>query len=415
MSLRFGRYDYAAFAAFTAYAACSLIIPVALVQIAQSLQFPLESGGMGVGGALQISRSGAMIVTLLTSALIAGAIGKRLSMGFAMLMMGGGIFCCAFTPAAWFLFPCLLFAGLGEGICEALATPFVNDLHKDAPASYVNYSHAFWSVGIAICTVICGGLLALGVSWRILLGLVGLVTLTTSLGFLRRELPGYRYPESKERVSLIRILSQTSDIARTSRFWLYCLGMFLGSGAEFGLTFWSASFIQLHFHASAFVGGLGTAALAAGMFTSRTGFAKWLDENHLPHGLIATALLGVPASLALLFLPPALCGSSTLSLCLLFGIMFLCGFSIGPYWPSLQVYGVRHLPHLDSTLLYIYFSACGIPGAGFFSWLMGALGDFVGLERSLLLVPTTMGLFAILILFIAFLFPPKNPSHRRGR
>ncbi len=412
MSLRFGRYDYAAFAAFTAYASCSLIIPVALVQIAQSLHFPLDAGGMGTGGTLQIIRSGAMICTLLTCAIVAAAIGKRLSMGCAMLLMGGGMFFCAFSPSVGFMYPCLLFAGLGEGICEGIATPFVNDLHKDAPASYVNYSHAFWSVGIALCTVVCGGLLTLGVSWRILLGLIGLCTLATSLGFLRRELPGYRYPESKEHFSLLKLVAQSGEIARTPRFWVYCLGMGIGAGAEFGLTFWTASFIQLHFQTSAFVGGLGTASLAAGMFTSRTGFGKHLAEKHLPHGLVATALLGIPASLSLLLLKPTICGSATASLLVLFAIMFCCGFCIGPYWPSLQVYAVRHLPHLDSTLLYIYLSACGIPGCGFFTWLMGFTGDYIGLERSLYIVPISMAVYAALVATEAFLLPPRIRKHR---
>ena len=42
--LRFGRYDYAAFLFFAAYAASSLAIPVVLVDMAEDLRFPLLEG-----------------------------------------------------------------------------------------------------------------------------------------------------------------------------------------------------------------------------------------------------------------------------------------------------------------------------------------------------------------------------------
>ena len=45
--LRFGRYDVAAFAAFTVYSVCSFSIPLTLVAIGNSLDFPLDRGGMG--------------------------------------------------------------------------------------------------------------------------------------------------------------------------------------------------------------------------------------------------------------------------------------------------------------------------------------------------------------------------------
>ena len=45
----FGRFDYAAFWSFTVYAAGSVVIPVALVELARDLGFPLEAGGLTAG------------------------------------------------------------------------------------------------------------------------------------------------------------------------------------------------------------------------------------------------------------------------------------------------------------------------------------------------------------------------------
>ena len=132
-ALHFGRYDYAAFSASVTYALCSLSIPLMIVAMGEELNFPLDRGGMAAGGVLHLVRSITMVVALLLCGTIAGRIGKRLSMGDSLLLMGGGIFLCSLAPAYWMLIPCLLIAGFGEGICEGIATPFVQDLHPDAP------------------------------------------------------------------------------------------------------------------------------------------------------------------------------------------------------------------------------------------------------------------------------------------
>ena len=164
-SLHFGRYDYAGFSAFTMYSICSLSIPLMIVAIGRSLGFPVDDGGMAAGGVLHMTRSTAMIFTLLTCGIISGVFGKRITMGWGMLMIGAGIVCCAFAPAYWVLIPALIVAGLGEGICEGIATPFVQDLHPDAPERYVNIAHAFWPIGTVMTVLLAGGLPILGVDW----------------------------------------------------------------------------------------------------------------------------------------------------------------------------------------------------------------------------------------------------------
>ena len=154
--LKFGRYDLACLAAFIGYALCSLSIPISLVAMGRDLNFPLDRGGMAAGGVLHLTRSIAIVIALMVCGLIAGRIGKRRSMGLCVVLMGSGILLCSLAPAYWFVLPFLLVAGFGEGICEGIATPFVQDLHADAPEKYVNISHSYWSIGIGIC-VLGGG------------------------------------------------------------------------------------------------------------------------------------------------------------------------------------------------------------------------------------------------------------------
>ena len=154
----FGRYDYAAFSCFIAYACCSLVVPVCLVQLAQSLGFPLGEGGKGAGGALQLGRSIPMVAAMLFCGFAAGRWGKVRSLGVAMVLMSVGIGLAAIAPAYGLLFAAVAVAGLGEGVVEGLATPVIQDLHiDDEPGRYINFSHSFWSVGV-VGTVMLAGL-----------------------------------------------------------------------------------------------------------------------------------------------------------------------------------------------------------------------------------------------------------------
>jgi hypothetical protein len=69
--MTFGRYDYAAFLSFFAYAAGSVIVPVALVELARELAFPLEEGGLGAGGLLHLGRTVPMVAALLLCGFLA--------------------------------------------------------------------------------------------------------------------------------------------------------------------------------------------------------------------------------------------------------------------------------------------------------------------------------------------------------
>ena len=93
---------------------------------------------------------------------------------------------------------------------------------------------------------------------------------------------------------------------------------------------------------------------------------------------------------------------------LLFILLFAAGVGIAPYWPTTQVYGVNSMPELDSTLLYVYFSAVGIPGCGFFSWFMGFIGDKYGLPGALMVVPASLAVFITVIYLECWQFAPRN-------
>ena len=384
--LRFGRYDYAAFITFAAYAASSLAIPVVLVDMAEDLRFPLLEGGMTTGGSFQIVRSLAMCASMVFAGFAAARWGNRRTLGAAIGTMGLGILLCALAPSYLLVLPVLLLAGLGEGIVEGLGTPFVQDMHGDDPGRYVNFTHGFWSLGIFAFAILAGAALVWQVSWRAILAAVGVLALIPMLLlFLPSRTP---YPERQQASSPADTWRRLVELLRTRRFWLYFAAMFFAGGGEYCLTFWTTSFVRLNFQSSAFVGALGTAVFSAGMFLGRTGFGNYVAQRHLKRLIVAVGLFG--AAISTLVIPFALhCDALPPGAVrpLLFLLLFLCGIGSAPFWPSIQSLCVDRLPQLDSTLAFIVLSCAGVPGCGFFTWLMGLAGDHFGLARSFALVP----------------------------
>jgi MFS family permease len=387
----FGRFDYAAFLSFFAYAAGSVAIPVVLVYLARDLGFSLESGGLGAGGALHLGRSLPMVASMLLCGFIAGRWGKRRAFGGAVLLMTVGMALCACAPSYGLLFLALLLAGTGEGVIEGLATPFVQDLHPAEPGRYINFTHAFWSVGVMVTVLLAGLLLSLGVSWRLILGGIAVGGLVPTLFLLLPARSGHTYPERPDPLPWGIVLSHAVAIMKRPRFWRFFAAMFVAGGGEFCLTFWCASHIQLNITPAPWAGGFGTACFAAGMVLGRTGWGYLLQQQHLRGLIVGSALAGTVVTL---FFPVVT------HPWLFFALLFLAGVATAPFWPSVQSYCADCLPGTDTTMLFILLSCAGVPGCGVFTWLMGYLGDLSGgLSRAFYVVPACYLVLAALIVF----------------
>lgn len=387
--MTFGRYDYAAFTSFFTYASGSVIVPVALVSLARDLGFSLEEGGMTAGGALHFGRTIPMVAAMLLCGFAAGRWGKRRTFGVAVAVMGLGIALCAMAPIYGILLCALMMAGVGEGFIEGLATPFVQDLHPNEPGRYINFSHSFWSIGVLVTVLFSGGLIALGVSWRLLMGMVAALGLIASAMLLSPESQENRYPEHPEPIHWKTVCSHAMTIFGVRRFWLFFAAMFVAGGGEFCLTYWCASFIQLNFVDSAWAGGIGTGCFAAGMVLGRTGWGYLIRQHQLKVLIVYSALAGVLITLSFPFL------SNLYALCVL---LFLAGVATAPFWPSVQSYCADRIPEADSTMLFILLSCAGIPGCGAFTLLMGYIANRSGdLSKAFYLVPACYLVLALLI------------------
>ncbi len=382
--IHFTRFDYAAFMVFTAYAMGSIIVPLCLVSIAKDLGFPLDSGGMGMGGAVQLSRAVTVTLTLLLCGFLAARYGCRRPVGWSAVVMALGVLMTAGANNYFILMTAIAIAGLGEGVIEGLATPMVSALHPDEPGRYVNFAHSFWAVGLVIATVLGGWLLQLGVGWRILAAAVCVCGMIPGFMLLA---PAKNAPaEPKDKTS--KVFSNFGKLFLCRRFYIYLAAIFLAGGGEFGITFWCPAFVQIAFGSTAMAAGCATAVFALGMIVSRMGSGVFVRDRYAPLLLIGASLLAAATALTMLL---------SNSILLLFPLLFVAGMGAGPLWPTIQTLCARRLPELDSTMIFILLSASGIPGCGVFSTLMGWIGDSYGIRAGFLLSPVCFLLCAVLI------------------
>ena len=179
-----------------------------------------------------------MVLSMACSGFLAARFGLRETILPGLFLMSGAVASAVFAPGYGFLLAVMLFAGLGEGALEALATPFVQELHRDdEPGRYVNFAHGFWSVGVALATVGAGVMLSFHISWQTALLTVALCGVP---GIVLLLIPSRR---EQSRLNAVKgqapaeVFAHALEIFRNRRFWLYFLAIFFAGGGEWCLTF----------------------------------------------------------------------------------------------------------------------------------------------------------------------------------
>jgi fucose permease len=371
---------------FFAYASSVVVTPIVLLTLSRELSF-----GLAEGGGIEAVRAGFLMAILLASGIAAARWGKVAVLAVGGLILGAGLLTYAFAPVYVVVLVGMVLVGLGGGVIEALINPLVQDVHPEDSGRYLNFSNAFFSVGVLTTVLVAGELLTRGVSWRIVVGAVGALGLVSAILFAVLGPAEYRRERERREASggHVHPFRHARAIVREPAFWIFALAIFCGGGAEGAFTFWSASYIQIHFDAVARAGGFGTAAFAAGMVAGRITFGRYVHQGGLRTLILVSALAGIVLSL-FAFLVNNMVG--------FFALLFGAGISIACFWPSIQSHAAAVL-RVDSTMLFILLSVAGIPGFGFTSTVMGVIADRVGLRWSLLVIPALLAILAGIMLF----------------
>ncbi len=364
--MRIKRIDIATSTALFVYAASMVITPICLLSMAEDFSFTYTGGG-ALGGV----KSFLILASLLISGFVAARITKRIAVGLGIAIVGLTLIGAGLATSYQFVMICMIVMGIGCGLIEALTNPLVHDAHPDESNKYLNYVNAFYSIGVVVTVIITGFLLTFDVSWRTLFIVTGIFTLASSLLFFPKDDSINESGSSIHYSNWLLCLKQPV-------FWMLATAIFFGGAAEAAFTFWSASYIQVHFSAMASAGGIGTALFAFAMAIGRMTTGK-LTQNHYTDRwlLLGVSIIGLIASLGIYMTP---------SIYIFYLMLFISGFAVAPYWPTIQSVSTTFVKG-DPTLLFILLSCFGIPGIGAATWIMGFIGDKSSLNSALIVIP----------------------------
>ena len=363
---------------FVVYAITSISISISLVHIKNELNFTLTQSS-----SFSFISSIEQTLILLFTPIFASKYGKVKILKISLFILMAGVLCFSFTVNYITALLSLLLMGLGTALQEALLTPIVGDLYPENVNAKMNVMHAFWPLGICGSLIFIGYLLSIGISWRaVYLG----ISVIAFLNF-------WFYPSSKK-IAFNKSnfnIETAKKIFKSSSFWFFGFTLFFVGGAEGAFSFWSATFIQLNLNTSAFVAGIVTACFSLGIMIGRFSSAKILSRISVPKMIIVSALLTLIVSFTFYFVD---------SIYKLGGFLFFMGIFLACLWPTVQSYAAVVLP-FDSTAIMIFLSCFGVPGYSTSSFIMGMIGDSLGLFYAFVIVVPLFVLFPPVLFIIA--------------
>jgi len=359
--------DIASRASMFTYANTAVIIPISLVAITSELDFSLTQAG-----SLSLVGSILQLAILLGSIPLAATIGKIRPLRWGIWVLGIGML--LFMRASSYLGTLLIITVIasGQAVIEALLTPLVEDIHPNDDGTKQLFLHAFWPMGLILGTLFMGEALSRGVNWRTLFLILGILSIIVGTIYPRRSRA--RLPRSRTE------FSHAGEILSKPSFWIIGIAIFFAGGAEGGLTFWTATYIQIEFSALPRAGGLGVASFALGMAVGRLSISRIAAKIELRKILIFSILMALIGAVTLYFIN---------NLIALYVLMVYMGLFIAPTWPGIQTYAVRRLGS-DPTMVMVFLSCLGMLGYSLVSFTMGILGDLSSLRMSLLAIPVTL-------------------------
>lgn len=363
---------------FVVYAITSISLSISLVHIKTELGLSLtESASFSLISSIEQS------IILLLTPMLASKYPKVRVLKLSLFILMGGVVSFAFSFNYTTAMLSILFMGMGTALQEALLTPIVSDLYPENVNAKMNVMHAFWPLGIFGSFLLIGYLLSVGVSWRYIYVSVSIIAFFNF----------WLYPSSKN----VPVKESTFDkkeavkIFKSSAFWFFGLALFFIGGAEGAFSFWSATFIQLNLKTSVFMAGVITAFFSLGMMIGRFGSSRLLALVSVQKMIIISSIISVFISFTFYFI------NSIYTLAL---FLFFIGTFMACLWPTVQSYAAVVLP-VDATAIMIFLSCFGVPGYSTSSFIMGIIGDKLGLFYSFIIVVPVFLLFSPIFFIIA--------------
>jgi fucose permease len=306
----------------------------------------------------------------------------------ACLVSAGGMF--AIGPHLGYaaLVGVLLVCGLGCGFYNTLVNALVLERAVDRGVSSLAIVHSSATLGAAVGPLVVRAALGVG-HWSLVFHAVGALHCLLALGALGlRGRPG-------ERLGLSASRSPRSDepTVLLSAPALAALGIaaFAYVGLETGLTLFTVPW-AVHGGASERVGQWSISTFWGGLLIGRL----FLVVRRAEPALRLVAACGIAAA-------TILCISSSLALGPVFLVTASAGVVLGPVYPTTIALAAERVPSAAGTALGVV-AAAGASGGFAIPWLIGAVGDVVGVLTAM----TLLGAHALVVAGAAFILAKRD-------
>lgn len=324
------------------------------------------------------------------AAIIAGALnphlvhkfGRNRASWLGLGLFAAGIVMFVYSPPVQLTLLATLLGGIGTSVVINNMVTSISHHYKEDAAIALPQSNSIGSAGYVFGTLLVGTLAGTTISWRY--GLLVAVPLSVVLYFVGREKDaGEHVPDvgGRQRGKL------------SIQFWLAWLGFVACISSEFATTFWAAALLRDRVGSTAAISTVCIVALGAGMGIGRWFGGPVLKRFKLDHQLqilIGSQFIGF----AIFWFSHNLLIS--LASLLVIGLGISMQFALA----SIRLIGLsENRPDLaigNSSLA----AGLAIGGAPF---LLGVLGDSLGISRAYIMVPILIVIAMAIIIFV--------PSH----
>lgn len=377
--------DVATWFGFIIFATSSVIIPICLPEINKTIRASLSESG-----SIETARNLAVLSILVVAVFLAQLWSKKRFIAIGNYLIALGLLSISFSNNYIMLIFSIIIVGLGGGLSEAFINPIIVDIHPNNTGKYLNFSNAFYPIGVISAAFIFGELLTMGYSWRLVFRIASGASLLIGIFFSILKFP---IPGTKNQVSW----ASYTVILTTREFWIFAIAIFLGGGIESAITFWGTSYVTEYFSEIPRAGAIAVLIFASAMAVGRFLTAFLSNILSLNNIILGSTIIGIVIGY---ILPNA---SNLLEFYL---FISFAGISTACFWPTILAKAKSSLD-VNITVLFIMLASTGVIGFGLTPIIMGIIGDASSLKTSFFIVPILF-ILLLIVLIIERKFISKN-------
>ncbi|HUW87125.1 MAG TPA: MFS transporter [Candidatus Paceibacterota bacterium] len=333
---------------------------------AQSLLRAQQHTSLAIAGLHGTAMGIASIIAGLMGPRIVHRVGRATTSWLGMAIFCTGVFIFVISPPIQLTLFATLISGFGTSIViNVMVTQLSHHYSRDASKA-ISQSSGIGSIGYILGTLTSGMIAGTSFSWR--LGLLAVIPASVILYLLTHRAMAAEHipdPVGHQRGSL------------NSKFWISWVGFIACISSEFAITFWSAALLRERLGSSAAISTISIMAIGTGM-----GIGRWFGPHLLRRYALDKKLL--TAMIIQLVGFAALWSSHILWFSLI--SLFAVGVGLSMQFALASLRLIRFSEDRPDLAIGKSSLAAGLAIAGA-PFLLGVLGDHLGISRAFLLVP----------------------------